>query len=71
MVARKRILNKRAAYFGGHGWSGGALRELKKIVEPLKWEIVDALEYVGIPKESDLAKAERFGEQFARDLIKD
>ncbi len=69
MVARKRILNKRAAYFGGHGWSGGALRELKKIVEPLKWEILDTLEYVGAPKETDLTKAELFGEQFARTLI--
>jgi len=47
------------------------LRELKKIVEPLKWEIVDTLEYVGTPKKLDLATAERFGEQFAQDLIKD
>jgi flavorubredoxin len=68
MVARKRILNKKAAYFGGHGWSGGALRELRQIVEPLKWEIVDTLEYVGTPKMPDLQAAERFGEQFARRL---
>ena len=39
MVARKRILNKKAAYFGGHGWSGGAYRELKAILDPLKWEL--------------------------------
>ncbi len=68
MVARKRIFNKKAAYFGGHGWSGGALRELRKIVEPLKWEIVNTLEYVGSPKEPDLKEAQRFGERFARDL---
>jgi flavorubredoxin len=70
MVARKRILNKTAAYFGGHGWSGGALRELNKIVEPLKWQIVDTLEYVGSPKDLDLKKAEEFGERFARQLQK-
>ncbi len=68
MAARKRIRNKTAAYFGGHGWSGGALRELSKIVEPLKWRIVDTLEYVGTPKDMDLKKAEEFGERFARQL---
>ncbi len=71
MAARKRIVNKKAAYFGGHGWSGGALRELRQIVEPLKWEIVDTLEYVGTPKMPDLQEAERFGEQFARRLQAD
>jgi flavorubredoxin len=69
MVSRKRIKNKQAAYFGGHGWSGGALRELKQIVEPLKWRIQDILEYVGSPKSSDLRDAESFGERFARQLL--
>jgi flavorubredoxin len=68
MVARKRIVNKKAAYFGGHGWSGGALREIKAIVDPLKWELEDTLEYVGSPKESDLKLAEKFGEEFAKKL---
>jgi flavorubredoxin len=68
MVARKRIQNKTAAYFGGHGWSGGALRELTKILEPLKWDIVDTLHYVGTPKNADLKKAEEFGRNFAERL---
>lgn len=68
MVARKRIVNKKAAYFGGYGWSGGALRELKSILEPLKWELEDTLEYIGSPKESDLKRAEEFGEEFAKKL---
>ncbi len=68
MASRKRIHNKLAAYFGGHGWSGGALRELTRIVEPLKWQILDTLEYVGSPKSSDLRAAESFGERFARQV---
>ena len=68
MVARKRILNKKAAYFGGHGWSGGAMRELRTILEPLKWELGTTLEYVGSPKDSDLKMAETFGEAFAKSL---
>ncbi len=70
MVARKRILNKKAAYFGGHGWSGGALRELKTILDPLKWELGTTLEYVGSPKASDLKLAEKFGEEFAKSLLR-
>ena len=46
------------------------MRELNKIVEPLKWQIVDTLEYVGSPKDLDLKKAEEFGERFARQLQK-
>ena len=44
-------------------------QELTKILEPLKWDIVDTLQYVGSPKDDDLKKAEDFGRRFARRLI--
>ena len=69
MVARKRIRNKTAAYFGGHGWSGGAFQEMKRILEPLKWDIQDTLEYVGSPTARDLKQAEEFGFRFGRRLL--
>ena len=65
-VMAKRIQNRKAAYFGSHGWSGGALRRLKAIVEPAKWELVDTLEWVGSPNPEAMRKGEAFGEQFAR-----
>lgn len=67
----KRIKNKKAAYFGSYGWSGGALRDLKKMVEALKWELVDTLEFIGEPKDTQLRQAESFGEKFARILLED
>jgi anaerobic nitric oxide reductase flavorubredoxin len=65
MAALKRVLNKKVAMFGSYGWSGGALRHLKQIVEPIKWELVDSFEFAGGPTEEDLRKGEEFGARFA------
>jgi len=65
MAVLKRVLNKKVAMFGSYGWSGGALRHLKKIIEPVKWELVDSFEFVGKPTEEDLKKGEEFGARFA------
>jgi anaerobic nitric oxide reductase flavorubredoxin len=65
MAALKRVLNKKVAMFGSYGWSGGALRDLKKIVEPLKWELVDSFEFAGGATEADLKRGEEFGARFA------
>ncbi len=69
MAVRKRIKNKKSAYFGSYGWSGGALKEMKKIIEPLKWDVVDAFEFLGAPSEEDIKKAEEFGSRFG-ELVK-
>lgn len=70
MAARKRIKNKKAAYFGSYGWSGGALKEMQKIIEPLKWDLADTFEFLGAPSELDIKKAEEFGARFAKSLMK-
>jgi len=69
MAAQKRIRNKKVARFGSYGWSGGAQRDFERIIEPLKWELVDSFEFTGSPTEEDLKHGEEFGASFAR-LIK-
>lgn len=69
MAAHKHIKNKKVAYFGSYGWSGGARKNLEKIIEPLKWELADTLEFKGCPTEEKLKKGEEFGRRFA-ELIK-
>jgi anaerobic nitric oxide reductase flavorubredoxin len=69
MAARKHIKNKTAAFFGSHGWSGGALKETKGITEPLGWSLEDALEWVGIPDRDQLRRAEQFGRSFAEKIM--
>ena len=70
-AVHKKVMNRKAAYFGSFGWSGGALRELKEIVEPLKWDWLDTLEFAGAPTKDTLREGEAFGERFARALLGD
>ncbi len=68
IAARKRIHNRKAAYFGSYSWSGGARRELAQLAETLKWEIVDSLDFQGGPTADDLKRGEEFGARFAEAL---
>lgn len=64
MAARKSIKNKKFAMFGSYGWSGGALKEIKEIVEPMNWELTDSFEFIGMPTDKELKKGEEFGKKF-------
>jgi len=66
MAAHKRIRNKQVARFGSYGWGGGAQRDFERIIEPLKWELVESFEFMGGPTEEDLKHGEEFGARFAR-----
>jgi anaerobic nitric oxide reductase flavorubredoxin len=71
MAAQKRIRNKKVARFGSYGWSGGAQRHFERIIEPLKWDLVDSFEFIGGPTEEDLRQGEEFGARFARHIKSD
>jgi len=59
-IGRKRITGKLAFRFGSYGWSGGAEKELKEIIErnKMNWDFMESVEFEGAPKEGDLAKLE-------------
>jgi anaerobic nitric oxide reductase flavorubredoxin len=65
MAVNKRITGRPAAYFGSYGWSKGGLKEMKRIVEPAKWDIQEAFEFRGAPTGDDLKTAEEIGRRFA------
>ncbi len=69
MAKLKSVKNKKFAMFGSYGWSGGALKEIKEIVEPINWQLTDSLEFIGMPTNGELAKGEEFGRKFG-ELIK-
>ncbi len=69
MAALKRVLNKKAAMFGSFGWSGGALKAIKNIIEPLKWNLADIFEFQGGPTPEDLKKGHEFGVEFAKKVL--
>jgi len=59
-IGRKRISGKTAFRFGSYGWSGGAEKELKEIIERnnMKWDFIESVEFEGSPGEEDLKKVE-------------
>ena len=61
MAVTTRVMNKKACMFGSYGWSGGASIEIKKIIEHVRWELVDIFEFAGGPKKDYLKKGEEFG----------
>ncbi len=64
----KHFFNKTAAFFGSWSWSSGALREVKELVEPFKWKVVNDLEFEGAAKESVLDDAFKLGASFGKKL---
>ncbi|MDK2896423.1 MAG: hypothetical protein PWP04_543 [Candidatus Atribacteria bacterium] len=68
---RKAIKNKKVAYFGSFGWSGGGQRELEKWATELKWELTDTLVFRGAATLEDLKKGQQFGREFAKMLKED
>jgi anaerobic nitric oxide reductase flavorubredoxin len=69
MASLKRIKDKTFAMFGSYGWSGGALRETRGIVEHLNWQFTESFEFKGSPAKEELKKGEEFGRKFG-ELLK-
>ncbi len=67
-IAMKRVMNKKAAFFGSFGWSGGALAKTKSIIEPVKWELSDVLEFQGGASPANIEKGYKFGLEFGRKI---
>ncbi|MBC8447714.1 MAG: FprA family A-type flavoprotein [Chloroflexi bacterium] len=65
IAVHKRIRHKKVARFGSYGWSGGAQKHFERIIEPAKWELLDAFEFVGSPSQKELKRGEEFGARFA------
>jgi len=59
-LGRKKISGKAAFRLGSYGWSGGAEKELKEIIERnnMKWDFVETVEFEGSPKAEDLNNIE-------------
>ncbi|MGC9468142.1 MAG: FprA family A-type flavoprotein [Anaerolineae bacterium] len=68
IAARKRIRDRKVAYFGSYGWSGGAVRELNKWAEELNWDVVEEMAFAGGPTREQLSQGEDLGYRFAMAL---
>lgn len=71
-IGKKTMKNRKAFRFGSYGWSGGAEKELARIMEENKmnWELVPSVEFKGSPKEEDM-EAVKKGVQEVIKKVKD
>lgn len=71
-LGKKKIFNRKAFRFGSYGWSGGAERELDDIMTRLKmnWEFLEAVEFLGSPREDDLKLIHQRIEEFVIEIKK-
>ena len=68
LVERKHIAGRRVAYLGSYGWGGGALREVKRWAERLKWVMGESLAFRGGTTPEIIEAAEALGRRFAQTL---
>lgn len=66
LVRSLRPRVKLAAIFGSYGWAGGATDQIRNILQPAGFEIIDILKVNGRPKKGDLDKAENLGKLVAQ-----
>ena len=66
MAVQKKIFNKQTARIGSYGWAGGANRTFDGLLSDLRWNLIDAYEFVGVPKAIELQRGRDFGIRFAR-----
>ena len=58
--------------FGSHGWGGGGIKEMRRILEQEKYEIWEKeLPVQYVPNPSEIDKAVRFGKDFAKRVLGD
>ncbi len=72
-IGHKRIFNRKAAYFGSYGWSGGARRDFAKLAEELRWEVPEegVWEFKGGAGPELLQEGVEFGRRFAESLTEE
>lgn len=57
-----------AVALSSYGWSGGAIRQIQEMLEPLKIEVVGALEVNGPPSEKDFESVTKIGMMLAEKI---
>ena len=71
-LLNKRVVNRLAFRVGSYGWSGGAEKELKEIMEKHKcpWEFIESVEFKGMPTQEHFDLIDERIEEFIK-LIKE
>ncbi len=69
-LGRKKIANRKAFRFGSYGWSGGAQKELDRLMQSRRmgWDFLAPVEFRGSPAAADLEAIHARGRELARSV---
>ncbi|WP_371804643.1 FprA family A-type flavoprotein [Candidatus Lokiarchaeum ossiferum] len=67
-LAQKHTWKKKVFRFGSFGWSGGAQKDFDSMIEKMKWDVLDPLEFQGAPSYEDLDKGFEMGKKLAQEI---
>ncbi len=70
LLAKKHVWHKKVFRFGSYGWSGGAQKHFDQMIEKLKWDCLEPLEFQGGATDEDLDKGFEMGKKFALEVKK-
>jgi flavorubredoxin len=71
LAQRKRLQRRVVGLFGSFGWSGGAVKAMKSIIEELGWELVEpVVEFNGRPTREELEQGLALGRALAERVRK-
>lgn len=59
---------KKAAAFGTFGWSGGAQKDMEEMLQKAGFELLPGYNCKWRPREAEIADAEKYGYEFAKNL---
>lgn len=70
LAQRKRLQSRIVGLFGSFGWSGGAIKAMRSLIEELKWELVEpVVEFQGRPTEKELEQGAALGRAVAERVL--
>ncbi len=68
MFGRKHVQHRKVLRVGSFGWSGGAQKEYDQLVEKLKWEHLEPVEWQGAPDPEHIDRIREQGRELARQV---
>ncbi len=65
MAKIKKIMDRTSAYFGSYAWGSLATKQYAEFCAEQHWDVVENMQFYGMPKESQFALIPAFAEKFA------
>lgn len=72
LLSRKKLKDRVSGIFGSYGWGGGAVKQIRSMVEELNWKVVEpVIQFKGRATEEKLKEGEQLGRAVAEKILQE